>query len=425
MYSDNHGEAVVALNTPFSSLSQSITPVPAGGCPTGYLTTTNAAGASIGCVLPLAALGTAGFGGFSNVATVNAAAANTCYNTSSTGGATVAPTATGTPGPVIGANGPAAGQICKNALGAIEFGAGAALGSTTIQAIAEYPYTRGEHAQIASGVLTKVFTSAFVKSVQLVGPATGTAGPANTTTFTVQITAKDVCGNPISAEPIQVYALGNAGSVVLAPVISAGGTIISSSSNSAVVTVGSAGTATLSLEVLNTAVGTQGLVVKVVFPYENIERFVTVIPGTGTTSFFQQSYGPGWNQVGGPAGSNFGVAEALFDYSTTAGTYTDVTGTSTNISSAPPNCTGYWAYFANAVTVNLPVTTNATPATCTVAKGWVLLGNPFTTPATLPAGVTAYHWNGTAYVVTNQIPVGGSVWVDNTAGTLTSIVLTP
>jgi hypothetical protein len=429
VYSDNHGEAVVALTTPFSTLTQSISPVPAGGCPSGYITTSNA-GVAVGCILPLSALGTAAFGGFSNVTTANAAANNTCFNTTSSGTASVAPTATGTPGPVIGATGPAPGQICKNALGQIEFGAGATLGSTTIQAIAEYPYTRGEHAQIASGVLTKVFTSAFMKSVCFVGTAScttpnATAGPAGTTTFTIQVTATDVCGNPISAEPIQVYAIGNAGAAVLAPMAGTGGSILSSSSNSAVVTVGSNGTATLSLEVLNTAVGTQGLVVKVVFPFENIERFLTVFPGTGQTSFFQQTYGPGWNQVGGPAGSNFGVAEALFDYNSSTGTYTDVTATSTNISSAPPTCTGYWAYFANAVSVSLPVTNNPAPATCTLAKGWNLVGNPFTTPAHLPAGVTAYHWNGTAYTVTDQIPVGGSVWVDNTAGTLTSVVLTP
>lgn len=430
VYSDNHGEAVVALNTPFSSLSQSVTPVPAGGCaslPGGaYVTTFNSAGAPLGCILPIAALGTSAYGGFSNVAAASKGANNTCYTASATGVTAVA-TPTGTPQPVVGANGPTGGQICKNSLGAIELGSQAVLGSTTIQAIAEYPYTRGEHPQIASNPLTKVFTSAFVKSVAFAPgtSATGTAGPAGTTTYTIQVTAQDVCGKPISAEPIQVFALGNAGSVVLAPMAGTGGSVISSSSNSAVVTVGTNGTATLSLEVLTANLGTQGLVVKVVFPYEQIERFLPVIAGTGQTTFFQQTYGPGWNQVGGPAGSNFGVAEALFDYNSTAGTYTDVTATSTNISSAPPNCTGYWAYFANAVSVSLPVTNNATPATCTVSKGWVLLGNPFTTPATLPAGVTAYHWNGTAYVVTNQIPVGGSVWVDNTAGTLTTVVLTP
>jgi hypothetical protein len=313
VYSDNHGEAIVALNTPFSYLSETISPVPSGGCPNAYVTVTNSAGVATGCILPLSALGTAPFGSFANVSAVNAAAANTCFNTPANGGApTAAPTATGTPGPAVGANGPLPGQICKNALGAIEFGAGATLGSTTVQAIAEYPYTRGEHPQISSGTLTKVWTSLFMKSVALVGPAAGTPGPAGTTTFTVQITAQDICGNPISIEPIQVSALGNAGSVVVAPMAGTGGTVVSTSSNSAVVTVGSAGTATLSVEVLNTAIGTQGLVLKVVFPFENIERFLTLIPGTTTPTFFQQSYGPGWNQVGGPAGSNFGVAEALF-----------------------------------------------------------------------------------------------------------------
>jgi hypothetical protein len=349
----------------------------------------------------------------------------------------VVPTATGTPQPVIGANGPTGTQICKNALGAIEFGPNVTLGSTTIQAIAEYPYTRGEHPQIAqtqAGGLTKAFTSSFAKTVCFTGSATcttpnGTIGPAGTTTYSITVTAVDVCGNPITAEPIQVYAIGNAGSVVLAPMAGSGGTAIAQSSSNATVTVAAtgsaAGTATLSLEVLNTAVGTQGLVVKVVFPYENIERFLTVVPGTATTSFFQQPYGPGWNQVGGPAGSNFSVAEALFTYSPSTGTYTDVTATSNNISSAPPSCTGYWAYFANAVTVSLPVTANPTPVTCNVSKGWNLVGNPYTVPVTLPAGVTAYHWNGTAYVVTNQIAAGASDWVDNTSGSLTTITLTP
>jgi hypothetical protein len=285
-----------------------------------------------------------------------------------------------------------------------------------VQAVADYPYTRGEHPQISSGGLTKVFTSLFEKSV-VVGPAI--AGPAGTSTYNVTITARDICGNALVGEPIQVYTFGNPGAVVLAP-IGAGAT--STSSTAATVTVApDTGTATLSLEVLGQAVGNNGVVVKVVFPFEGIERFVTVIAPTTPTTTVTQLYSPGYQQVGGPSGSNFGVAEAVFSYDSAANTYTNVSASSTALSSAPPACTGYWAYFAAPAAVNLPATSKpGDTATCTLAAGWNLVGNPFASAAALPTGTTAYHWNGTTYDVVGQIPLGGAVWIFSAAaGTVT------
>jgi len=431
VYSDNHGEAMVALQTPFQGQS---VPAVNGVCPSTAYTFVATTGF---CILPLEALGPAGF---QNVQTALKAGAGNCFNTTSTGAispvttvtaaptataaataaatSTAAPAATATSSTLIGPNGPAPGQICVNSLGRLEFGPLANLGTTTVQVVADYPYTRGEHPPIGSGSLGKVWQSQFVKAVT-VSPAT--AGPVGTTSYTVTITARDICGGGLVGEPIQVFAFGNPGAVILAP-IGTGNTSLSTTS--AVVQVGAAtGTATLSLEVLNQAVGNNGVVIKVVFPVEGIERFA-IPPGlapSAPTSTATQIYSPGYQQVGGPSGSNFGVAEAVFSYSPSTNTYTNVSASATALSSAPPACTGYWAYFAAPAAVNLPATSKAgDTAACTLAAGWNLIGNPFASAASLPAGTTAYHWNGTSYDVVGQIPLGGAVWVFSTAaGSLT------
>jgi hypothetical protein len=329
---------------------------------------------------------------------------------------------------VVGGSGPTAGQICINNLGGIEFGAGAVVGTTTVQAIGDYPYVRGLHAPISSGAVNKIFTSMFNKSVSVTPLPGGVGGPSGTTAFTVTITGTDICGNPILGEPVNVFALGNAGAVVLAPF----GPGTSNGTNSATVFLSTgtgqfagipAGTATLSLEVLSSAIGNGGLVLKVVFPLERVERFVTVIPGSTGPSSTQQLYPPGYSQVGGPAGTNFGAAEAVFAYNAASNTYTPVS--STNISSAAPTCQGYWAYFASAASISIPVTSKAgDTATCNLAAGWNLVGNPFASNALLPAGVTAYHWNGTSYDTVSAIPLGGAVWIFETAAASVTLTAT-
>jgi len=411
--------------------------------------------------LNYATLGTSGapgFGPFANIATAlgTFSAANPgCLNTTATGGASVAvATATATPAAAatatatatttataaptttattttstgsvvqVGANGPAAGQICVNTNGRLDFGTGATLGTTTVQAVADYPYTRGDHPAIGSATLTKVWTSAFNKSVSVSSAIAGPAG-TGTTTYNVTITANDICGNPITGEPVQVYAVGNAGAIVLAPIL--GGTALSSTNALVVLGTGGApaGTATLSLEVLNAALGNNGLLIKAVFPLEGIERFVTVIQGTPVGQTVQVIYTPGYNMVGGPPNSNFGSAEAVFSYSSSTNAYNNVTASAQNLSSAPPACTGYYAYFASATAVNLPATSKpGDTAACTLHAGWNLIGNPFASPATMPTGTTAFHWNGTSYDVVGAIPVGGAVYIYNSGTADTTLTLT-
>lgn len=409
VYSDNHGEAMVALQTGVTTT----TAPTAGVCPTGY--SPDAVPATI-CFLKYETLGGTNPAGspFQNIAQALAAfpaGTSGCLDTTAAG------TASPSTNNALGANGPADGQICINTLGRIEFGKLASLGTTTVQAVADYPYTRGDHPAISSAVLTKVWTSQFAKTVTL-SPAI--AGPAGTQSYVVTISATDICGAPIVGEPVLVYAVGNAGAVVLAPT-SAGAAL--GTTNATVVTDDN-GLATLSLEVLTAALGTNGLVIKAVFPGEGIERFATVVAPTPTSSTVQVIYTPGYNMVGGPAGSNFGSAEAVFSYDNATNAYVNQTASESSLSSAAPACTGYFAYFASATTVNLPATSKAgDTATCTLAAGWNLIGNPFASAAVLPSGTTAYHYNGSTYDVVGSIPVGGAVYIYN-SGAATTITLT-
>lgn len=139
-------------------------------------------------------------------------------------------------------------------------------------------------------------------------------------------------------------------------------------------------------------------------------------------------YLPGWNQVGGPPNSNFGNAEALFSWNAAGQTYVDATGGSRVISSAPPTCSGYWAYFPAARDVSLPVVGGpGATASCSLQAGWNLIGNPFSSaaPISASASVTAFHWNPTtsAYEIVSVVPVGASVWIYND-GSLPTVTLT-
>lgn len=115
-------------------------------------------------------------------------------------------------------------------------------------------------------------------------------------------------------------------------------------------------------------------------------------------------YAPGWNMVGGPPSTSFAQATERDVYDN--GSYTPVPATVTN------PCAGMWAYFTDPAVV--PLQTSVGPsATCPLAAGWNLVGNPFSGNAAVPAGTVAYHWNPdtTRYDVVSSIPPGASVWI--------------
>jgi hypothetical protein len=133
----------------------------------------------------------------------------------------------------------------------------------------------------------------------------------------------------------------------------------------------------------------------------------------------------GWFMVGSPNHSNFNASEAMYRWDTPTQTYVNVTASRTDIGSDTPTCTGYWAYFAAPVAVQLPL--NGTPGdtrSCALSAGWNLVGNPFSDPARIPGGVTAYYYSGGGYSVQGLIPVGGSVWIYETAATTVTITMT-
>jgi hypothetical protein len=137
------------------------------------------------------------------------------------------------------------------------------------------------------------------------------------------------------------------------------------------------------------------------------------------------SFAPGWQEVGGPAGTSFSAADSLYSYDPVAGAYDNVSGSRASVSSATPACTGYWAYFTAPVTVTVTVTSHpGDTSACSLAPGWNMVGDPFGSAATLPSGTLAYRWNGSAYDVVSTIPVGGAVWIANTGSASRSITLT-
>lgn len=118
-------------------------------------------------------------------------------------------------------------------------------------------------------------TTALILPNKTVSVSNPVSAPLDTTTYLVTITSSVACF--ASDEPVLVYPMGGGnGAAVLSPLRPAGAA--GPSPQSVAIHVDPATTtATLSLEVLNRAVGTGGLVVKAVWPAESVERLVRVI----------------------------------------------------------------------------------------------------------------------------------------------------
>lgn len=118
-----------------------------------------------------------------------------------------------------------------------------------------------------------------VKELNVGGPV---AGPDGTTSFDVGITTQLSCFS--LNEPTELYALANPGSAIFTELFPTPGP----SGQALNVTVeqngrvAGSGTAALTLEVNNAAVGPGGLDVKAVWPNEQVERVVNVIPPVPT-----------------------------------------------------------------------------------------------------------------------------------------------
>lgn len=117
-------------------------------------------------------------------------------------------------------------------------------------------------------------------------------------------------------------------------------------------------------------------------------------------------YQVGWNMLGVPPGTGLAAAQALYVYGPSG--YTSAS------SPAGAGCTGYWAYFSKPAAEITLANSASTAQTCQLQAGWNLLGNPFPTAASLPAGIIGYYWDasGRLYAAVHFIPAGAAVWID-------------
>lgn len=140
---------------------------------------------------------------------------------------------------------------------------------------------------------------------------------------------------------------------------------------------------------------------------------LALLPATAlaqsATTTLAVNFPAGYNMVSGPTGTDFSAAARLFGYA--GGQYY------TPSSRLAVPCVGYWAYFAAATTVTIAPNAGEASHLCAVAAGWSMLGNPFSSTASLPAGVTGWYWNAAtaSYQQVTSIPAGGAVWVYSSA----------
>jgi hypothetical protein len=108
----------------------------------------------------------------------------------------------------------------------------------------------------------------------------------------------------------------------------------------------------------------------------------------------------GWNLVAGGPASDF-LGATLFGFDGTA-----------YFSTASSNMVagqGYWVRQENGTTVS--ITTVTPPLAVLLDPGWNLIGNAGSTVVSLPAGMTAFIFDGTRYLSTSTLQPGQGAWV--------------
>jgi hypothetical protein len=117
------------------------------------------------------------------------------------------------------------------------------------------------------------------------------------------------------------------------------------------------------------------------------------------------TYTVGWAMVGAPPGTDLAALAPLYAWSGTS--YYNPTSTNALL------CQGYWSFVAVPTTVTLAPSTSGATQECPLQAGWNLVGNSFTVPALLPAGLIAFAVNMTAgnYMQVPAIAPGGAVWI--------------
>ena len=143
-----------------------------------------------------------------------------------------------------------------------------------------------------------------------------------------------------------------------------------------------------------------------------------VTPASAQTACPALSLQSGWNLVGGPAGTVFNGALALYTYQAPDTAYESLP-TATVFASG----IGAWAYFSAPATISLPQASSALPALVTLPAGhFVMVGNPGCTTATVSGAdeVLMFNPSSNSYTSTTTLAPGQGAWAVSTkGGTLT------
>ena len=136
--------------------------------------------------------------------------------------------------------------------------------------------------------------------------------------------------------------------------------------------------------------------------------------GTATSS---ATYSPGWNLVGGPAGTTFSQAlNPLYTFPAGASSYVQVPNTQPAQAGV-----GYWAFFNSQTTVTLSGTTTL-PFTVTAPAGqYIMIANPSATSTVTVSGAdVVYTYDPTnaasPYSAVSTLQPGQGAWVYSAAG---------
>jgi PKD repeat protein len=147
---------------------------------------------------------------------------------------------------------------------------------------------------------------------------------------------------------------------------------------------------------------------------------VTVGPAAPTGP--SVSFAPGWNLVGGPAGTMYTQANGpLYTFQAGDTAYRSIPNTQGIIVGY-----GYWAYFTAQTPVTYPGDSTAPVMLQAPANQYIMVGNPSVTrPATVTGADVVYIYDPVsgAYANSTTIPPGGGAWA--LRGTSGSITVTP
>ena len=157
------------------------------------------------------------------------------------------------------------------------------------------------------------------------------------------------------------------------------------------------------------------------FDFSQTPRPPFVLPTNPSTDLTSTSFTvtdqAGWNLVAGPPGTTLpGAAGPLYTFQASGANYeTLAAGAQLQVDD------GYWAYFSAPTTETIPLVGTSSTTVSLPAGHWIMVGDPFDTPATVSGADVIYAYTpGAGYVAATVLDPGQGGWAFSLhGGTLT------